>query len=249
MPRIRSFAFTLIELLVVISLISLLVALLLPALRQSRDAAHQAQSLSQVRQVFFALYSYAEDHERRAPFGRVPILVPVPALGDTWAKTLVRMSYLTSDRVYWSPGRDTSQGHTDYLYPGYGLNWGLDNTRFAFDAVGTPDASRMIALAETWHWINDLYGTRAGYWEVGGQRSTIANGGNPSHWRLYSYNGGVVRAYVDGHASAGDRDCGWVASPNSYGGGNYGGDWTYTHFTQWYYSSPWYQQWWNGIID
>jgi prepilin-type N-terminal cleavage/methylation domain-containing protein len=244
-----TFAFTLIELLVVISVISLLVALLLPALRQARDAGHQAHSLAQVRQIFLALYSYGEDHQRHPPFGRVPITVPVPALGMSWAQTLRTMSYVTSERIYWSPGRDTSAGNYAYLYPGYGLNWGLDTTRFAFDAVGTPDPSRMIALAETWHWVNDLYGTRPGYWEVGGQNSAVANGGNPMHWRLYSYNGGVTRAYVDGHASAGDRDCGWKADANSFGGGNYGGDWTYTHHTQWYYTAPWYQQWWVGIQD
>lgn len=54
--------FTLVELLVTISIIALLMALLLPALRQAREAARTSVCLSNQRQVGVALASYAIDY-------------------------------------------------------------------------------------------------------------------------------------------------------------------------------------------
>lgn len=55
-------AFTLLELLVVISIVSLLMALLLPALRSARDAARRAVCMSNQCQLSVASVAYAEDH-------------------------------------------------------------------------------------------------------------------------------------------------------------------------------------------
>lgn len=59
--------FTLIELLVVISIISVLVAILLPALRMARESARSAACLSNQRQLGVAVYAYAEDHAGALP--------------------------------------------------------------------------------------------------------------------------------------------------------------------------------------
>lgn len=55
----RPAAFTLIELLVVISIVSLLIAILLPALRSARRTSRDAQCLSNIRQIGIAVYAYA----------------------------------------------------------------------------------------------------------------------------------------------------------------------------------------------
>lgn len=60
-------AFTLIELLVVISIITALIAILLPALARSRDSARSIQCASQLRQVGLTLNSYASDNKDNFP--------------------------------------------------------------------------------------------------------------------------------------------------------------------------------------
>lgn len=58
-----SLGFTLIELLVVISIIALLIALLMPSLKQVRESARAVQCMSNVRQIGMGVLMYAQDHE------------------------------------------------------------------------------------------------------------------------------------------------------------------------------------------
>ena len=78
LPRTKSrrgiCAFTLIELLVVISVIALLIALLLPALRTARDSAQAVMCSSNLRQLGLVLPMYANDYDSQLPPGIVDVM-------------------------------------------------------------------------------------------------------------------------------------------------------------------------------
>jgi len=67
--RQQNQAFTLIELLVVISVISLLIAILLPSLGRAKEQARRAICLSNLKEVHKAFYSYAQDNNGIVPIG------------------------------------------------------------------------------------------------------------------------------------------------------------------------------------
>ncbi len=66
--RLRHAGFTLIELLVVVAIIAMLIAMLLPSMRQAQKLARIVTCGSNLRQVTIAMAMYAHDHDRRLPY-------------------------------------------------------------------------------------------------------------------------------------------------------------------------------------
>jgi prepilin-type N-terminal cleavage/methylation domain-containing protein len=80
-------AFTVIELLVVVTLISVIAALLLPALSRAKDQARRVRCTSNERQLYLAWATYAGDYaEKLAANGAVDGSSPVPAGVLLWVK-------------------------------------------------------------------------------------------------------------------------------------------------------------------
>lgn len=72
-PVGRSRAFSLVEILVTLAIISLMIALLMPALSKARGAAQNAQCMAQLRQQSMALHGYRMDNKQMFPMLYTPI--------------------------------------------------------------------------------------------------------------------------------------------------------------------------------
>jgi prepilin-type N-terminal cleavage/methylation domain-containing protein len=72
--------FTLIELLVVVAILSILAAMLLPALKNARDTAKRTACMSNLQQVSIALLLLAEDHEQ---------WIDIPHTGAPWTEAVL----------------------------------------------------------------------------------------------------------------------------------------------------------------
>lgn len=94
MRSINRRAFTLIELLVVIAIVSLLMAMLLPAIQKVRAAADSMICKSNMRQLGIAFHNFATDYSSKFPSTRVN--VPTSKFR---AYTPVILSYIEQDNV------------------------------------------------------------------------------------------------------------------------------------------------------
>ncbi len=116
-------AFTLLELLVVISIITLLAAMLLPALASARIAGQRAACISNLRQIGIAIQNYASDSDGKIPFGpkAPPFTNPADFYPSTGAPTslislqsgdpvglglMLRRQLSAESKVLFCPGSD-----------------------------------------------------------------------------------------------------------------------------------------------
>lgn len=102
-------AFTLVELLVVIGIISILIAMLLPALNKARQAAKTIACASNMRQIFTAFTMYANDYNNWIDPGVAPGDIPGTNIRNQprpWYERLVYppTKYLPWSDNYWDRG-------------------------------------------------------------------------------------------------------------------------------------------------
>ena len=100
MKKSRPSAFTLVELLVVIAIIGILVALLLPAVQQAREAARRVQCTNNIRQLALMSMNY-ESANRMFPYGRKY------DIWDTYSWLQPSLAFLEESAIhddYWTLG-------------------------------------------------------------------------------------------------------------------------------------------------
>lgn len=199
--------FTLIELLVVISIISLLISILLPALQKARIAARATQCISSEHQMSVAIKAYLADHKNQ-----YPIANPDPGSSQfnskRWESQLA-MTYGMGKNIFYCPedvGRNVTDWDTlgdrfiSYGYNGLGLGYKKNNgknpitnaTQTIFsareDLIVKPGNTLLITDSE-----NSKY-NNAGYFLVVPHKDFWG-----SFVPSVRHDGGNV-VYIDGHA-------------------------------------------------
>jgi prepilin-type N-terminal cleavage/methylation domain-containing protein len=154
--------FTLVELLVVIGIISVLIAMLLPALNKARQQAKVVACGSQERQIAMALLMYAQDNKGWFPrvYWGGPQTLPDESAGGTWNKPASIRPYIVSATLIRCPAAG------DSVREGYGGRYGNPNYYFGSYWILGGHGDRMLgsSLRSWFGWNMYHNSTASGTW-------------------------------------------------------------------------------------
>lgn len=137
-PRKRR-GFTLIELLVVIAIIGVLIALLLPAVQQAREAARRIQCTNNLKQIGLALHNYHSVYDSfpngaslnmSSPAGDQTDGYPWVTWND-WSCQALLLGFMEQRQLYDAANFNWAVWHSNRTRSGYAANLTVFNTRVA----------------------------------------------------------------------------------------------------------------------
>tara|TARA_Y100000589_G_scaffold323481_1_gene358070 strand:- start:2257 stop:2940 length:684 start_codon:yes stop_codon:yes gene_type:complete len=193
----RPMAFTLIELLVVISIISLLIAILLPALTQARKSARRVKCSNQIRQIGMTGLIHTDLYK-----GHFPDL-------GWWPKQLSRLDLpgdLGKSHVYWCPEANdedsplnTSANLDGKIRISYGINGTYvgNNGNVLSNSFGSQKRKlRNIKWPSKMMFFTDSAGGYANVYDSTQDRISVRHGNNPGPLEM-----DINVVFLDGHAT------------------------------------------------
>jgi prepilin-type N-terminal cleavage/methylation domain-containing protein/prepilin-type processing-associated H-X9-DG protein len=137
-PNFLQRAFTLIEMMVVVAIMSILTALLMPAVSHTRETARTMQCMSNLRQFGQAVHLYAGDNEQHIPmitnqFQQFTVFLPyIPDSSGVYHCPSVRQDSGLSGASYggYNTGTGVNFRYTDYTFNDFSLTTGGSLAKF-----------------------------------------------------------------------------------------------------------------------